>query len=136
MPEKTTCRRTIQRAIIYETLIRDKSHPSAQQLHKKVRRRIPHISFGTVYRTLNLLKEQGVVLELPLGNDASRWDGNRAPHYHFICESCQKIIDLPFVVRRDLDRKLERGSDLKVFNHRLEFYGLCAQCQAIQKERR
>ena len=134
--EEKVRRRTVQRSIIYKALIRDKSHPSAQELHRKVKRRVPHISFGTVYRTLNLLKEQGLIQELPMGDDASRWDGNSSSHYHFVCRGCQKITDLSLPVRKDLDRKLEGLTGLKVFNHRLEFYGLCASCQDIQREGR
>lgn len=133
MAKKEFQRHTIQRATIYQTLLKDKSHPRAQELYKKVRRRIPHISFATVYRTLNLLKEQGLVRELAMGDAASYWDGNCSPHYHFFCQGCKRLMDLPVMVHTNWDKELERKTGLKVFNHSLEFYGLCGRCQDIRK---
>lgn len=122
-------RRTYQREVILEELRQTMSHPSAAELYERVRQRIPHLSFGTVYRNLKLLKEQGVVLELSMGSSASLWDGNAAPHYHFLCQSCSGVQDLLVPLKMDCEREIEAETGLKITGHRAEFYGLCQECQ-------
>lgn len=122
-------RRTYQREVILEELRKVTSHPSAAELYEKVRKRIPHLSFGTVYRNLKLLREQGLVLELSLGSSASLWDGNPVPHYHFTCQGCGRVLDLSVSLKMDYQQEIEAQTGLKVTGHRAEFYGLCLDCQ-------
>lgn len=122
-------RRTYQREVILEELRNLTTHPSAAELYERVRGRIPHLSFGTVYRNLKLLREQGLVQELSLGSSASLWDGNPTPHYHFTCQSCARIIDLPIALKLDCQREVEAETGLRITGHRAEFYGQCVECQ-------
>ncbi len=84
---------------------------------------------GTVYRNLNILVEQGAVKRIDFASSFARFDANTTPHYHFVCERCGAIIDLPLAIDDALDRRVNEETSLKVYRHRIQFYGLCERCQ-------
>ncbi len=122
-------RQTFQRQLILEELQGTESHPRAGALYQKVREHLPTISFGTVYRNLRLLKAQGQIQELSFGNEASRWDGNTNPHYHFTCKQCGQVLDLSLDPNPNWEGEIAHKTGLLVTHHRAEFYGLCLSCQ-------
>lgn len=128
MKKETKRRLTKQRRIILEELKKTKSHPTADKIFLMVRKRIPKIGFGTVYRNLNLLREQGDILELFCGKYSCRYDGDTSPHYHFFCLKCQKVLDLDIPVLKDLEKKVGKKG-LEVKYHRIDFYGYCQDCK-------
>ena len=88
-------RMTPQRLAILEALVMDSSHPTAEELHRKLLRRFPTMSLATVYRNVMLIKSLGEVLELGFPDGSNRYDGNKPhPHPHIVCLRCRKIIDL------------------------------------------
>ena len=119
---------TLQRKIILEELRRVRHHFSATEVYEQVKRRIHQISFDTVYRNLKLLREQGQVLELTMGKEASLWDGVADPHYHFTCKSCGQVSDLPVEYDRAWERAVARKAGVLLTEHRAEFYGYCNKC--------
>ena len=121
-------RKTRQRALILKILRDTKSHPTADWIYNEVRKEIPDISLGTVYRNLRLLKEMGEIQELQWGSTYSRFDGNPEEHYHFNCEKCGQVLDVDIDVQRYLEEKVEEKHGWKVTKHRLEFWGLCHDC--------
>jgi len=122
-------RKTKQREAILEVLRSTTSHPAADWIYDKVRKEIPDISLGTVYRNLKLLRECGEILEIDLGSTSSRFDGNPANHYHFRCEKCRRIFDIDEPVDEKINEKIARKTGFKVLHHWLEFRGLCKECQ-------
>ncbi|MBI2847484.1 MAG: transcriptional repressor [Chloroflexi bacterium] len=122
-------RNTYQRQVILEELVKVKSHPQASEVYEMVRRRIPSISFGTVYRNLRLLRDKGLIQELTLGKHASRWDGDVNSHYHFTCESCGVVYDMDYIVSSPWDQAVEKETGFHVTGHRAEFYGYCKNCR-------
>lgn len=128
MKEKVL-RNSRQRNIILEELKKLKTHPTADTIFEIVRRKIPKISFGTVYRNLNLLREQNQILELTSGRYSCRYDGNTNNHYHFVCKICGKVFDLDISLIKNLEKQIEKKSGFFVDNHRLEFYGKCKNCK-------
>ncbi len=126
-------RETKQREAIMEVLRRTGSHPTADRIYEEVRKVIPNISKGTVYRNLNILRDTGAVVELGLSGTGSRtagrYDGTPETHYHFRCESCGQVFDLDEPVDRELDEKVSQKTGYKVTHHQLEFRGLCKECQ-------
>jgi Fur family peroxide stress response transcriptional regulator len=111
-------------------------HPSAGQLHTKIRRKFPTMSPATVYKTLSLLKEIGEVLEIDLRGD-SHYDGNRPqPHPHLICIRCSRIVDGDADLDPAVVRKLEHVSGYKILRSQLSFYGLCPDCQSQSTSQR
>ncbi len=121
-------RMTRQRKIILEILKNTKIHPTADWIYDQVRQELPNISLGTVYRNLKVLKEMGEIRELDYGSTYSRFDGKPENHYHFVCNSCDKVIDIDLPVDYSLEEKVQEQNGFKIEEHRLEFYGSCNDC--------
>lgn len=122
-------RMTKQRQIILDELRKTPSHPTADQLYELVRRRIPKISLGTVYRNLGVLAEFGYVQVLEFGNMQRRFDGSPGTHYHILCIHCGRVEDIPaepIPLVEDMVREL---SDWQIVRHRLKFFGVCPVCR-------
>lgn len=128
MKPKGFVRRTRQREVILEVLRGTKSHPTADWVYQEVRKEMPHVSLGTIYRNLKTLSEHGEIQELAFGSTHSRFDANSHSHYHFVCENCGTIEDLDMPIMTELEKEVEKTRGYQVSNHRLEFYGLCAEC--------
>lgn len=122
-------RRTKQREAILEVLRGAHFHPTADWIYNEVRKEIPNISLGTVYRNLRLLCHKGEILELDLCGTVSRFDARTDNHYHFRCEKCGEVFDLDLPVDKTTDDEVARSTGFKVSCHRLEFRGLCTECQ-------
>lgn len=121
-------RRSKQRDIILNLLKRTKSHPSAEWVYKEVKKEIPNISLGTVYRNLKLLQSIGEVSEISCNGDEGRFDGNTGLHYHITCESCGKIRDVEGIVLKGVDEKVFATTGFKILNHCVGFKGICSEC--------
>ena len=122
-------RETKQRQAILNVLRGTDSHPTADRLYDEVRKVIPNISKGTVYRNLKILQETGEISELNLSGTVCRYEGRQVDHYHFRCERCGRVIDLDEPVNHKLDEKVARRTGFIVSHHQLEFRGLCNDCQ-------
>ena len=129
MKAKTVRRNTKQRQIILDELGKVKTHPSADTLFKMVRKRIPDISYGTIYRNLNLLKGENRVLELSFGKHSCRYDGTVKEHFHFFCLECKNVFDIVEADIGQLDKRIADKMNFKVEYHRLEFFGYCDSCK-------
>lgn len=116
---------TSQKKIILDHLKNVTSHPSAESIHRAVKRKLPSISLGTVYRILDNLEKKGEILEIP--HRIGRYDGNVTPHMHFLCEKCGEISD----VFQDCDvvecQKLHNLGQINYY--RIYLYGLCNKCK-------
>lgn len=126
----TMPRKSKQREAIFEIVREATSHPTAEWVYEQVRRKIPNISLGTVYRNLKLLKQAGMISELDLTDNLSRFNGNVQNHYHFKCEQCGDIFDVDEPVNKEIDNRLAHKIGFKVSHHSLGFYGLCKDCQS------
>ena len=122
-------RLTTQRQIILEELAKVKTHPTASELYDMVRKRLPRIGLGTVYRNLELMADNGMILKLEIGGTQKRFDATTAPHYHIRCSGCGKVEDIMIPIMDDLAQAAEQASSYKIFGHHVEFSGLCADCQ-------
>lgn len=123
-------RKSKQKEAILRVLKGTTFHPTADWVYEQVRKQIPNISLGTVYRNLKSLQQEGEILELDLANHQSRFDSNTRHHYHFRCEQCRRIFNVAEPVDRELDERVTRKTGFKISNHRLEFRGLCKDCQS------
>ena len=123
-------RLTPQRVELIRLIAASDGHPSASGLYSQIKSRFPTMSLATVYKTLDLLKELGEVLEIGLRDD-SHYDGNKPyPHPHLICVKCQKIMDgeLDTAVK-NIVREVEQNFGFQIVKHQLDFYGICPDCQ-------
>jgi len=129
-------RDTKQREAILTVLRHADSHPTADWIYDEVRKWIPTISKGTVYRNLKLLRDTGEITELKLSGTVSRYEGRQENHYHFRCEQCGRVFDLDEPVNGELNERIARDTGFTVTYHRLEFRGLCRDCQGKLDEKR
>jgi len=122
-------KRSRQRERILELLQGTGAHPTADWLYDRLKGEFPNLSMGTVYRNLNVLVEQGLIKRIDFGSTFDRFDAVTGPHYHFICEKCGAIIDLPLPIDEALNHRVDDATPLKARGHRIEFYGVCDRCQ-------
>lgn len=120
---------TPQRQAILEELRRLTSHPTADEVHALVRRRLPHVSLGTVYRNLEMLSDRGLIQKLEIGGGQRRFDANTGDHYHVRCVRCGRVEDAPVAPMPAIDDALRKASSYEVIGHRLEFIGVCPACR-------
>lgn len=123
-----TLKKSRQRDAILESLRNRYDHPTADMVYESVRKEIPNISLGTVYRNLALLEEQGQIMKLCYSEGPDRFDGNPKPHYHFICNDCGKVLDMPSESMREIQAIAERSFGGKIERHEAYFYGRCEAC--------
>ena len=121
-------RETSQRRVILEELAKLNTHPTANEIYELVRKRLPKISLGTVYRNLELLSESGLIRKLETAGTQKRFDGTTENHYHVRCVNCGKIEDLRLPAVISLDDVANSISGYEIFWHTLEFGGLCPEC--------
>jgi Fur family peroxide stress response transcriptional regulator len=126
-------KRSRQRERILWFLRATDSHPSADFIYSKLKKEIPRLSLGTVYRNLNTLIDQGLVQKFPLEDGTDRFEATIAPHYHLICERCGSVIDFVMPNPVDINQKTEKLSGFKVARHRIDFFGICLKCQKSDK---
>jgi Fe2+ or Zn2+ uptake regulation protein len=131
-------RLTGPRRMVLEVVRGTETHPTAERVHQMVRRRLPRVSLGTVYRNLRLLVAAGLVKELP--GPHARFDGNTSEHHHFTCLACGTIADVAAPLTephsRALCGRVAAQSGFRVTRHRIEFFGRCAACQRRSGRRR
>ena len=125
-----------KRNAILAGLRQTKSHPSAEALYAMLKPEIPDLSIGTVYRNLNLFKEQGLIISVGTVNGVERFDGNASPHVHFVCTDCGSVLDLEeMVLPPSLTQAAERCCGGQIDACQLTFSGLCRNCINQEKER-
>ena len=123
-------RNTPQRRVILEELQKVASHPTAVELYESVRRRMPRISLGTVYRNLELLAKTGTIGKLTFGGTEARFDGNPDCHYHVRCVRCGRVDDLDGLPPEPVPVEPGQAGGYQILGHRLEFVGICPRCRS------
>jgi Fur family ferric uptake transcriptional regulator len=120
---------TRQRKIILEQLREIDTHPAADEVYEMVRRRLPRISLGTVYRNLEVLSARGMIRKLELGGSQRRFDGDMANHYHVRCIRCDRVEDAPIEAIAEVEDTVRGASDFEIVGHQLQFFGICPTCK-------
>jgi Fur family transcriptional regulator, peroxide stress response regulator len=124
---------TPQRLAILRMLAESNGHPSVDDIFQRVQINFPTTSLATIYKTISVMKELGEVLELEFSSDHNRYDGHKPyPHPHLICVKCKKIIDPELNSLEDMTQELVSDTGYKILGHRLDFYGICSECQKKQ----
>lgn len=127
-------RNTPQRKVMLEELRKTHSHPTATELYEIVRRRLPKISLGTVYRNLELLTEMGTVKKLEILGKEAQFDGDLNKHYHVRCERCSRVDDLVGASQEQTIQEPRDVNGWKILERRVEFVGICPECQYRVKQ--
>jgi Fur family peroxide stress response transcriptional regulator len=126
------CKVTPQRLAIYEVLRNCNMHPTAETIYSIISADYPTMSLATVYKTLDLLKESGIIQELNIGENTSRYDVLPKPHPHIICTKCGKIEDLDIPLSKGLLTKAKKASGYDIQNFQLYFFGVCNYCKSAE----
>jgi Fe2+ or Zn2+ uptake regulation protein len=121
-------RTTKQLAAVYNVVRRSHSHPSADEIYVRVRKTLPRISLGTVYRNLQRLGAEGKIRMLLLQERVARYDAVLTEHDHFICQQCGGIEDIKLERDRQVNFLPLRDDGFTVVSHSLAIYGLCQKC--------
>ncbi|CAK8716020.1 hypothetical protein KKHLCK_05135 [Candidatus Electrothrix laxa] len=122
-------RLTTQRQILLEELSKVNSHPTACELYEMIRKRLPRIGLGTVYRNLELMADSGIILKLELGGAQKRFDATTDPHYHIRCSACGKLEDIVVEVQEKITENVTEKTSYNILGHNVEFTGECPACQ-------
>jgi Fur family peroxide stress response transcriptional regulator len=122
-------RATAQRIEILKILSQSQTHPTAEEIYCKVRKKFPTISPATVYKTIQVLKEAGKVLELAFYDEKTRFDPNMQPHINLICLKCKRIKDVIDPKVEEFVKQFFDKSGFKREGQRIDFYGICTDCQ-------
>ncbi|MFA6190257.1 MAG: transcriptional repressor [Candidatus Staskawiczbacteria bacterium] len=121
-------RMTAQKSFILKYLMSVKTHPTAEIVYKEVKKKLPNISQGTVYRVLNNFKKKGEIQVIDT-KDTVHFDADISNHAHFICEECGNVYDVMdecvgcSILR---NRKVKVGS---INSYKINFYGTCKNCK-------
>lgn len=118
-----------QRELVLRILRSTKSHPTADWIYQQAREAMPQISLGTVYRNLVFLEKEGRIRALTYGKGTARYDADLRNHYHVRCLECGKVEDLPHDLPRASSQEVEGMTGYTIYGHRLEFSGVCPECQ-------
>jgi Fur family peroxide stress response transcriptional regulator len=125
------CRITPQRVAILKVFLGSLEHPSVEQVYAEVKGNFPTTSLATVYKTVNLLKEIGEILEISSAEGGSRYDGNKPyPHPHLICTQCKTISDPGLRSLEQITAEVAAVSGYRIVSHQVDFFGICPACQS------
>jgi len=128
LPMRKGFRMTRQRQIIIEELRKMHSHPTADEVYDRVRKRLPRVSLGTVYRNLETLSQSAVIQKLELAGPRRRFDGSLSDHYHVACVNCGKVEDVCVEPSRALEDSARLVSSYEILGHSVKFLGMCPIC--------
>lgn len=121
---------TRARQVIFQTLVDFGGHVSADEVVVAVHRREPSVGRMTVYRTLQLLRELGLVQPVYQGSGAAHYVlMDEGHHHHLICASCDRVIEFEECIAHEMERVLSERFGFEIQGHLLEFYGTCSACR-------
>lgn len=125
---KKSFRATPQRIAIAHVVLNSKDHPTAEQVYQTVKKKYPTLSLATVYQTLHLLTEIGLLQELGFSDRVSRYDPDTSPHINIICRDCGKIQDYQAESTKRLWNQTIKELGFKPVGQRLDIYRCCDKC--------
>ena len=118
-----------KRNAILQGLREATTHPSAEELYTILKPRIPDLSLGTVYRNLNLFKQQGLISSLANVHGTERFDPETTPHVHFVCDCCDRVLDLEQITIPEALTHQVDDTGCRVSGCSLTFTGICRECR-------
>lgn len=119
---------TKQKQIIIDTLKKNKIHPTIQEIYHKVHEIDSKVGQATVYRNISKLVEDGKIIKIPTRKGIDRYDADCNPHYHLLCNKCEKIYDIFDEDYYELIKRVEIEYQLKITSSIILFEGICSKC--------
>ena len=134
LEEKPTRKHSKKRDAILDLIQSVESHPGARWVYEKLKPVIPGLSLGTVYRNINIFREEGDVISVGVVNGEERFDGRTEPHPHFICEKCGAVIDLWRMNQPEITSSISvKIPGCAIDKRKTVFYGLCKECNTRRR---
>ncbi len=127
--KKEGFRITPQRIAIVDCILKTTEHPTAERIHKIVRRKHPMVSLSTIYKTLDLLKDRHLVNELEVGGE-TRFDAHTDEHINLICMNCSKIEDVDDDSLKEIRQRVTERSRYHIVRGNIELFGYCNNCKS------
>lgn len=125
---------TGQRAVILDIIRSGKGHLDADEIYRRAREKIPHISLSTVYRTLQKFKKIGLVDELHLDDSMHHYEVRKtADHHHLVCLGCGRVIEFSYPLANIINKDVPEARDFKIVNDELRIKGYCSLCRDKQE---
>jgi len=124
---------TAQRIAVCRFALNSRDHPSAQKIYAEVKKVHPTVSLATVYKTLQILKEQDLIQELDLPESKARFDSYMDPHINVICLKCGAIQDFSDNSAREMVERVTTKADFTRTGQRIDIYGICKMCRGKTK---
>ena len=122
---------TPQRMAVLEEIMKDKGHRESEDIYMAIKTRKTHVSRATVYRTLDILVQQGFARKLNLGDGRARYETKiDSPHHdHMICNNCGKIIEFVNHEIEEIQEEITKHHQFKLQQHIHQLFGICKECQ-------
>lgn len=121
---------TSQRALILEIIQQGQGHLDADEIYRRARNRRPRLSLSTVYRTLQALKELGLVEELRFDDTHHHYEvKSSTKHHHLVCLGCGKVIEFQYPLSRYVKRNVAEARDFEIVDTEIRMIGYCSQCR-------
>lgn len=125
---------TPQRRSILEIILETEGrHLSAEEIYELVKNKCPDIGLATVYRTMQMFEEVGLVYKHNFDDGRSRYELNHHneyhQHHHLICVGCNKVIEVEEDLLEQLESGIESKYNFKINNHNVKFFGYCEKCR-------
>lgn len=125
---------TPQRRAIVDTIIESEGkHLTAEEIYDIVKAKCPEIGLATVYRSISLLEEIGIVSKLHLDDGCSRYEivhsDERHKHHHLICNNCGDVIEVEDDLLDELEERINKEYNFEILDHSVKFYGICDKCR-------
>jgi len=133
-------RLTVPRQVILDVLCKTSKHLSAEDVYMAVHKIYPNVGLTTVYRTLELLVQMGLVFKFDFGDGRARYELSEGPkgarhHHHLVCKSCGRVIDYTDFIDEEVElfnqveKELSKKFKFKITDHLIQFYGICDKCE-------
>jgi len=129
-------RLTPKRKLIAEILEKTDGHPDAEHLCRLAKKKDPSIGQATVYRTLRLMRENGVIKSFSFSGEQAKFESDAKKHHdHLICDRCGKIVEFVNDKLEEMKKSVALRQGFRMINHRLDIHGVCNVCLAKEKQK-
>ena len=131
---------TTQRRVILDVVNENTGkHLSSEDIFDSVKDKYPEIGLATVYRTLQLLEEVGIISKINFDDGCNRYElanpGKQHSHHHLICMSCDKVIEVQEDLLDSIEKEISEKNNFIIMDHNLKFYGYCSECKNKNKNK-
>lgn len=125
-----------RRELILKAVKDNPVHPTADFIYHKLNGEIPGLSLGTVYRNLNILAEEKLIHKVKMAEGPDRFDGALDLHYHLICKSCGKLVDIDTSAMDGIEQKVSFDTGHQIEGYDIVFEGICQDCLKEQEQQK